>query len=229
MADNSLRKLGGICSIFLGVLYVLINVTILLMPPEQRMTNDPARFWSALAQNPRPTLLLSWEFVLVAVLAFAALPAISDIVRSINEGWVRWVSNLAYLGFALIAITNLRSAALLPQIAATFMAGDTMTKAALIAVYSPPSSLNLDPQGWLEFGGVGVWILLVSTLALRRVLLPAYLSYMGIALAILYWARVAGGVIQNNILIAIGGGLGGFIAAPIWYIWIGLACRRGRS
>ncbi|MFQ5932615.1 MAG: hypothetical protein ACE5MM_09415, partial [Nitrospiraceae bacterium] len=86
--------------------------------------------------------------------------------------------------------------------------------------------LALDPNGWLQFGAVGVWVLVVSLAALRTSGLPRTWAYLGIATAILYWLVVVGNALEVPVLIAISAGLGGIVLAPIWYIWIGVRLRR---
>lgn len=225
MKDNTLSKFGGACSILVGVSYVLIGITYPLVPAALKAGADPAQYFLSFAQNPTLPMLLYWEFALGAVLAIAAVPAISEVVRAANEGWVRWTSNLAYLGFAVTAITYFQGLARMPERAAAYLAGDASTKAAIAAT----GGFSLDPQGWLAFGGVGLWVLVVSLLALRSDALPKALAYIGIATAILYWFVVAGYVLQIETMVAIAAGLGGIIAAPIWYIWIGVTLRRASS
>lgn len=238
MENNSLSKLGGLCSILIGVLNILIiPIGLLLISPNAEIPidpNNPATLFPVVAQNPAPFVLSGLVFGLVGIFAFAAVPAISEIVRSANEGWVRWTSNLAYLGFAVSAVSSFQNVAVLPVIAATYVAGDAVTQAAIIAQYTPVSSSTLDSLGVLQFGGVGLWILVVSILALRRSLLPRGLIYAGIALGSVYWIHVIGEILKNSmpgvgeVLIGIGGGLG-TLGALIWYVWIGLRLQRAGS
>ena len=106
--------------------------------------------------------------------------------------------------------------------AAAYVKGDAVTKAA-IEVSGP---FSLDPQGWLSFGAVGLWLLVVSLLALRAGTWPKLLAYVGIATAVAYWLVVAGFVFNQETLFTIAAALGGVILAPIWYIWAGLRLRR---
>ena len=69
-------------------------------------------------------------------------------------------------------------------------------------------------------------LLVVSLLAARAGVWPRMLSYIGIAVAVLYWLVVVANVFGIWFLISIVAGLGGVILAPIWYIWVGLLLRR---
>ena len=70
----------------------------------------------------------------------------------------------------------------LPGIAAAFVAGDASTKAALAVVWrSSPDLL-----GFWGYGAIGIWVLVVSILALRGKDLSSILNIIGILLALLY-------------------------------------------
>ena len=226
MKNNTLSKFGGTCAILLGVSYIVVGITYVLLPVEQKAAGDPAKFLPSFAQNPALLTIQYWAFAVGAVLALAVVSAMAEGVRAANEGWVRWTSNLAFLGFAVTAIDFFRVMGLQSARAAAYVAGDATTKAVLTA---PGYLAGLDVQGWLGFGGVGLWVLVVSWLALRGGAWPRPLAYLGIAVAILYWLVVAGLALQVEALVTIAAGLGGIIAAPIWYIWAGLTLRRASS
>lgn len=226
MKDDSLSKLGGTCSILVGVFYALGAIAYLLQPAELQAGADLAQFWPALAQNPTMNTLLHWAFALVAVFAIAAVAAISEIVRPANEGWVRWTSGLAYLGYAAMAITNFRALAVYRTLAAAYVAGDASVQTGIGALGY--LLFDLDPQGWLGFGGVGLWFLVVNLLALRIDTWARTLAYVGIIGAILYWLMVAGAVLEISLLVAIAAGVG-LIVGPIWFIWTGLRLRWASS
>jgi hypothetical protein len=219
MDDRSVAKLGGVCSIVVGILYLLIGVTFLLVPAEQRggsTIEDIRMLFPSFNQNPTAMMLLYLEFALGAILAIAAVPAITGLVRTVNEGWARWTGNLAFLGFAVVAIYYFQMFAMVPGRAAAYVAGDASTRAAIAL------PIGVDPQFLLRYGVIGLWILVVSILALRGGKLPRILCVVGIVAAILYWLLAANDILGVATIvrpiIAIAGGI---IAAPIWYIWVG--------
>jgi hypothetical protein len=225
MEEKSVAKLGGVCSIIVGILYVMIGVTFLLVPAEQQGgIDDIAMFLPSFHQNPIAMTLLYVEFALSAILAIAAVPAITGLVRAVNEGWARWTSNLAFLGFALVAIYYFQMIAIAPPQAAAFVAGDASTKAALVI------PTGVDPQFLLRYGTIGLWMLVVSILALKGKILPTTLSAIGIIGAVLYWvfaindALGVATVVRPILAIA-----GGVIAGPIWFIWIGIRLTKATS
>jgi hypothetical protein len=227
MDEKSVNRLGGVCSIIVGILYVLIGVTFLLVPAEQQGGSgmeDIVRFLPSFNKNPTPMTLLYWEFALGAILAIAAVPAISGLVRTVNEGWTRWTSNLAFLGFAVVAIYYFQMMAIAPSRAAAYVAGDASTKAALAV------TIGVDPQFLLRYGVIGLWIFVVNILALKGGRLPKVLSIVGIIAAVIYWLLAANDLLGvATILRPIIAVVGGIIAAPIWYIWVGFKVLKTTS
>jgi hypothetical protein len=223
MKSNSLNKVGGLCSILVGALYIIVGATYVLLPPEQQAGGAPDAFYRSFAQSPTLSMVNYWAFALAGVFALGALPAITESVRSVNEGWARWTSNLAYLGFAVTAIDFFRNIALQPDRAAAYVAGDASLRAVLAA---PTFLAGLDSQGWLGFGGVGLWALMTSLLAMRSKMWPNTLAYVGCAVGVLYWLVVVSFVFDMAALTQIVAALGGVVAAPVWYIWVGTRLRK---
>lgn len=227
MKDNSLNKLGGTCCILVAVSYFVFGAAYLLQPAElQTEAAVTAQFWATLAQNSAMNTLMHWAGALVGVFAIAAVAAISERVRPANEGWVRWTSGLAYLGYAVMAVSNLRAVAVYRTVAAAYAAGDASVQAGIGALGY--LSFDLDPQAWFSFGAVGLWILVVNLLAFREEAWPRTLAYLGIAGSVLSWLGLAGVVLEIPPLVAIAAGLG-LIVVPIWFIWMGLRLRRASS
>jgi hypothetical protein len=78
MQDNSLYKLGGICSILVGISYAVIGITVLMESPALTVENNaqaPILFFES-----NRTVLLSqyWAMALGAVFALAVIPAVSE-------------------------------------------------------------------------------------------------------------------------------------------------------
>jgi hypothetical protein len=224
MKDSTFGKLGGVCSILLGISYVLVGALYLILPADQTSAPTDLAFYTSVAQSPGLLRIYYLIFALGAVLGLGVVPAISESVRGVHQGWVRWTANLAFLGFAVTAIDFFKVWAIQVYRAEIFVNGDASTQAAISA-----TSDGLDPQGWLSFGMVGAWVLAVSLLTWRENLWPKSLSYAGIALTILYWLIVVGNVFGIGILLSIAAALGGVILAPIWYVWAGLRLRQAEQ
>jgi hypothetical protein len=102
-------------------------------------------------------------------------------------------------------------------------------------VLHPPAAVNLDlpsqidPRGMLTFGiaGLGLWAL--AWLILRGGQFPRGLGYLGYVTAVLlivvYLARLI--VLDaSSPLVLAPAALVGFIANPVWYVWLGLSLWR---
>ncbi len=102
-------------------------------------------------------------------------------------------------------------------------------------VLNPPSAVNLDlpsqidPRGMLTFGiaGLGLWV--VAWLILRGGQFPRGLGYLGYITAVLLIAVYLARLIvldASSPLVLAPAVLAGFIASPIWYVWLGLSLWR---
>jgi hypothetical protein len=196
----------------------------LLLPTEQQdACLCPDRFLTSLAHN---STLYVEEYIVFAfssLLAIAAVLAISASTRAVHDGWVHWTSTLAIIGLAVNTIDGIRRAALDPAKATAYVQGNAAVKAALTV---PGALQGLDPQGWLRLGAVGLWIPVVSLLALRGGTWPKLLASLGMVGAIVYSLAVVAQVVRAPPLLVILAGVGGVILVPIWYIWLGLRLRR---
>jgi uncharacterized protein DUF4386 len=227
MKDNSLYKLGGICSMIVGISYLVIGVTELLLPPEYTVEYN-ARVPLMFFRTNQALFIVQWSAMLWgAVFALAVIPAVSEKVRNFGEGWVRWTSALATLGFAVTILDNYWAVVMTPPIANAYFAGNDVTK---IAMTIPGSAQQIDERGWLQWGAVGLWVLVINLLALRGKAWPRILSYLGIATAVGYFMAFASVVIPDllgiTLLVA---GIGGVVLGPIWYVWMGLVLYRTNS
>lgn len=222
--DSSLYKVGGAGAILLGIFTLLGAITYLLLPTEQKLSAPGAQLLPSFAQNPTPLTLELWELALIGVFGIAVVPALSQIVRIGNEGWVRFTSNLAYLGFAVSAVSNVLILERLPKVAASFVAGDPSVKAALLPVWKS----TLDPVALWGYGATGLWIFVISLLALRNNAFPKILAYLGLALGLIQCLIPLGLIFNIQPLFIVSVGVVGVISI-IWYVWAGLVAWRTTS
>jgi hypothetical protein len=221
MKDNSLFKLGGACAILLGIVDALSGITYLLLPADQRLGVPAARILPSIAQGAPLLKLQILELALIGVLGLAVVPAFSELFAARNEGWVRWTGNLALLGFAVAAVSNLFSYARLPAIASAFVAGDAATKAALVPIWRS----TLDLYGVWNDGVIGVWILTLSLVALGGILFPRILAIIGILAGISLLLIPLAFFIKIPSLFLVAAILGGLLST-IWMIWAGGIVRQ---
>ena len=224
MMDKSSARLGGTCSILVGLSYLAIGVTFFLLPPEQQPGSPlpPNQIFESVAAGSTLLVTYYWAFVTGSVFAIAAVPIISDLVRGANPGWVRWTSTLALVGYAVLAIEYLVLQDQVPKFAAGYLRLDESARSAL-AVIGP---LNLTNDAWAGFGTVGLWLAVVNGLAWRGGQWPKALAAIGLTVGIGNSLVIAGFMLDNSLLILITAGLGGVILGPIWFIWMGIRLRQ---
>jgi hypothetical protein len=220
MKDNSLYKLGGACAILLGIVDALSSITYLLLPADQRLGVPAAKILPSITQGAILLKIQLLELAFIGILGLIVVPAFSELFKTQNEGWVRWTGNLALLGFAVAAVSNLFTFARLPAIAAAFVAGDASTKAALVPVWRS----TLDLYGVWNDGVIGVWILTLSLLALRGVIFPRVLAILGVLAGISLFLIPFAFFLKTPSLFMLAAILGG-AASTIWMIWAGVVVR----
>jgi hypothetical protein len=221
MKDNSLYKLGGTGAILMGVINILGDITYILLPADQRLGVPAGTILPAIAKGAPLLKAQLLELAFLGILGLIVVPAFSELFRTQNEGWVRWTSNLALLGFAVAAVSNLFTFARLPAIAAAFVAGDAATKAALVPIWRS----TFDLYGVWSFGAVGVWVLTINLLALKGTVFSKTLAGLGVVAGIIYFLIPVAFLLKTPFLFLVAVALGG-IFNTIWLIWAGITVRR---
>lgn len=159
--------------------------------------------------------LLSGLFLLIGgLLATAALTGVYHRVRTIEASLALWGYTLAIAGALGSAIHG----------------GYDLANA-----INPPAGLPtdlpsaIDPRGLLTFGVSAVGLFAISWLIGQGRVFAKGLSYLGYVLAALSVILYVGRLIvlsPRNPLIFVPALLAGFVAYPIWYVWIGLSLRK---
>lgn len=187
------------------------------------------------------TGLVSWSYLLsdyvlalAGLFGIATVPAIHERIAHRSEGWMRWTSTLALIGFALMAITGFWQAEYetsLIDVMAHFpyekLPGSTV-QVTPMSVFM--SLLGRVPLGWFEAAGIGLWIFSVSWLARGTALLPRGLIRIGLTGGILSIAAMLGAAPQMALLLLPAVMTGGLLLSTVWFYWMGrLLLREERS
>jgi hypothetical protein len=98
------------------------------------------------------------------------------------------------------------------------------------AAVDPNLPSQTDPRGLLTFGasGIGLWVF--AWLILHKSDFPRALGYLGYLVAALQIVLYLGRLIvfdATNPVVVVPALLAGFIATPIWYVWLGVSLWRG--
>jgi hypothetical protein len=228
MDDPSIRRLGTFASFGVAVAYLLTGVCAVLMPPELqgRPEVTPHEFWTVLSQHPTAHLSFHWAWVLAGLFGIFAVPSISLLVWSIHRGAVLWSGLAALLGFAVMARSHLMELAWDRKIIPVYQTADPAFQHAVHVV----AGLALDvPDGVLTYGAVGIWVAVISLLAIRHEKLPRWFAYLGFATAAALLAGLVGYGLLLRPFIVVAVGVGGFLLVPAWFAWAGLLLRRSAA
>jgi hypothetical protein len=127
---------------------------------------------------------------------------------------------MAIVGFALLSINNLRQVGIDHELSHKAMEKGGPVLDTVILGWA--GLVELSPQGWIDFGFIGIWMVTVSIVTLlhhkRR-----WQSIVGLIGGFCFILTVLGNVTGISILVMIGMGLGGLVAVPLWFIssgWI---------
>ena len=88
----------------------------------------------------------------------------------------------------------------------------------------------MDPRGLLTFGASSISLWVFAWLIVRSGRLPRPIGYVAYALAVLQLVLYLGRLIlfdARNVAIVVPALLAGFIATPVWYVWLGVKLWRG--
>ena len=181
--------------------------------------NEPAgstAYWEILAEDPAGRTAFVAAFALTGLFALGALEGVGRLVGAGSVGIVRYGLILAYLGYGVNTISYVRLLGGESVRARAYADGSGAVREAIES-----SSLVLDPDGWLTFGAVGLFLIVVNVAALRTAAWRRSLVLVGLAAAVASWVAMAGLVSGNDDLLAVAAGVGGVVLGPIWWLGVG--------
>jgi hypothetical protein len=98
------------------------------------------------------------------------------------------------------------------------------------AAVDPNLPSAMDPRGLLTFGASGLSLWVFAWLILRSGQLPKQLGYLGYLVAALQLILYLGRLIvfdARNPIIVVPALVAGFLATPVFYVWLGVSLWRG--
>lgn len=213
-------RLGAYALLLYGALYVILLVYVVLTPPAQRYgTADFLQYFGA----DRIPLTVAWVMIVfTSTLGFTLIvPSVWEyLFRSIRGRnsceLFRAVTIYGAAGYAFLAVGFFTLMAKAPGLARAYASGDQATKNALNAVGLP----ELDPNGWIVFGGIATWVIVSSYLAYRSKKMSLLHAGFGLLFGIGFWSTVIADAITYEPLNKFAAGISA-ITAPVWAIWLG--------
>lgn len=212
-------KLGGVAAGLIGILNIVLVIYVIAATGDQRY--DTAVFLEQFAESPL-ALSFAWiVFVITAVLAYAVIPAVSDLLERVNRDWVRAATLYGIVGYTVLGVWAITLIRTVPDLAHNYVTGDAVTRASILAQGLP----EIDPDGWFTFGGPGTWLIVMNILAMLNGRLSRIHGIAGILLGLSHWATVFGALLESESLNLIASA-GGALLYPVWYIWLGVRLWR---
>lgn len=212
-------KWAGVLAIACGVAYLATGVFFFLDPSRVEEAGSAA-YWEILAEARPGRLAFVAAFACTGFFALGVIGPVGRLLQpstgGLASGLVEWAMVLAYLGYGVNTVSYVRLLGGESRRAAAFAEGDEAVREAIQSF-----SLVLDADGWLTFGGIGVFFAIINLAALRTGRWPHTLALVGLASAIASWTALVGFLLDNDALLSVAAGLGGVVLAPIWWLWIG--------
>lgn len=212
-------KFGAITSILAGVMYIGMVLVFMLTPVGENAVIDHHHYYA----------ILNVGHFLLAALGLCGLAAVPAITKSVTEKPSEFLSFsklIAMIGFALMSINNFRQTGIDHQLAHEAVGYGGAVLDAVVIGWA--GFVELSPDGWIDFGGVGLWILAVSYAALKAGKFNKWLSFLGFVAGTCLLITVLGNSIPFQQMVVIGIGLGGLSVIPLWFILQGIRLLRSR-
>jgi hypothetical protein len=216
-----MARVGGICGIIVAILSIAAGSSYLVAPEVQKGPGPiyfPGPMLASFAQDSTAIMVHYWVLALVPLAVIAVMLAMSDLVRSVSDGWARWATALGIVSAGIQAANYLLAQSYVPLLAANYAQADAATKAAIEAM----GPRWIDPQFWMSFGVSGLWLVVINVLALRGAKMPRGLAWVGIVCGVSYWLIPGGFVFRFPAAVALAAGLVGIVLAPVWWGWTGI-------
>ncbi|WP_053365066.1 hypothetical protein [Bacillus sp. FJAT-27245] len=214
-------RLGGISAIVIGLLYLLTVVLVLSAPPGENSVIDHVHYMNRL-------IAVHYVLGFLGLFGIMAVLAVSNKLEGQTKWseWYPYTKVMAIIGFAILALNNLRQVGLDHELshAAVEKGGETLDTIVMAWV----GLVELSPQGWIDFGFVGIWIVTVSYFTLKSGGMKL-LSVFGFVGGSCFIITVLGNVSGVSFLTMIGMGLGGLAAVPVWFIMMGRVLLKKNS
>jgi hypothetical protein len=221
-----MAKVGSVCSVLAGTIFLASGGAFFLFQVGRFDWNSIQSISEYLKEFPVASTM--WAIVnggaaLASFLAIAGVLALSDEMRPVHEGLVRWTSTLAIIGYAVIAITNIADLYHIRRMAFGYAQVDPSAQSALEVM----GIGTLDPTLSLRFITIGPWFLMAGWLSFRTGQLPKTLSCLGVIAGIAALFFVVVSFLGLHTMTMITGAMA-VVFHPLWLIWTGKEIGRDK-
>ena len=226
MNKTSMAKVGSVCSILAGTVFLASGGVYFLFQVgrfDYDSIQSISEYLTAVPVASTMWTILNAGAALASFLAIAGVLALSDELRPVHEGWVRWTSTLAIIGYSILAITNVADIYQIRRMASSYFLLDPSAQSALEVM----GSGTLDPTLSLRYITIGPWFLVAGLLFFRTGLLPKALSCLGVIAGIAALFSVVVSFLELSTLTMITVALA-VVFHPVWLIWTGKELGRDK-
>ena len=224
--DTTIRW-GAICAIASGIFFLIPLIFYFYLLPRAGSSathaQDPASFlpWMAVHGNVRAALWWMTSLALL-ILLFGVPSALRKKLENFNPAAARVTELAGILGaFTIVVASLILAAGELPLAQAYVKAGEE-ARPAIVAIYEwqrLTTALLFDVLGFFL---IGAWIFGSNVISLRSGTLPKGISWFGLIIGLLNFCLAIGYVAKIKWLGEMGLGALGFLAIPVWLIWLGI-------
>jgi Domain of unknown function (DUF4386) len=221
-----MAKVGGICSTLAGIVFLASGVAFFLFLGgfDWNSIQSASEYLKEVPAASTIWTVVNGGAAIASLLAVAGVLALSDRIRSAQEGLVRWTGTLAVIGYAILAISDVADLYQIRRMALGYARLDASAQSAIEVV----GIGSLDPALSLRFLTIGPWFLVAGWLSLRYGLLPKALAVLGVIAGIVALVFVVLSFLDLQTLTVIPGAMA-VAFHPLWLIWTGIVLVRERQ
>jgi len=169
---------GGCFSILCSISYLIMGMTVALQPVIFQNSNADL-FLNTMSKDPLLFILNYLSVGLTAVFGLGTVDPITSYKGAQEYGVIQWTKKLAYVGFSVLALANFKVLTVKPNMAEVYSAAAESEKNIILTM---DPYISFSPNGIIIHGFVGLWILLISILAIRRQRGSIFCNFMGVIL-----------------------------------------------
>ncbi len=219
MNDNSMTKVGAVCSILAGCIFAVSGLVFIAFQAGRFDWNSIGSISQHLSTVPLASetwLIVNWGATLASLLSIAGVLALAEVMRPAHPGLVSWLSVLAMIGYAVIAVTNVADYYQINRLALGYSQLDRSAQQAvnLVGVGS------LDPLLNLRFVTLGPWFLTIGWLSLKSRQFPGAIGYLGVIAGIVGVLIFVASLVELEPVVLVAAVLA-VVVHPVWLIATG--------
>ena len=222
MQRVSLLKVSGVCAVLTGIVVAAGFITLIVGANDLLDAENAAEALPILEEEKEVAATVLWLFVLGPVLAIAAALGFFQALR--GAGDLIWIAAVVFVvGAFLVVARSVIELAVVYELAPAYVEADASTKSALEVVGDTLESARVIAGAVSDALNFGIGVLLFSLAILGTAVVPKWVGWLGIVVAVLAgWLSLLGPAISVFEVI----GLVGFIGFWVWMIAMGVSLWR---